>query len=425
MSLVVTGLSHHTSDVKLRERLHFPSTEVPGALLALRKRLPGCASVVLSTCNRVEVYVHHEQATPEIQREITTFLSDWHNIPETEFRDALYSYTGGEAAGHLFRVAASVDSLVVGEQQILGQVHDAFLWSQAEQTTDKVIERLFQKAFKVAKDVRTQTNIGEGKVSISSVAVDLAVSIFSELRGKTVLVLGSGKMGELTLKSLLDHGVTKLLMVNRSIEKAEELAAKFNGRAYSLNKLSSHLHEADIVLTSTGADEYVLTPEHFEVALKQRNNRPMFVIDIAVPRDVDPNVNGIDEVFLYDMDSLQEAADANLAARRGEIANAMVIINDGVDGFTKWLNSLAAEPTIVSMVEEMNTIREAELAKTLKNLPELTDADREEIEYLTKRIVNKILQRPMRQLKEEVHSEDDPHTVLHLVKRLFGLKESS
>jgi len=425
MSLVVTGLSHHTSPVDLRERLHFPEESVPAALLALRKRLQGAGAVIVSTCNRVEIYVHHDSQPTPIQNEIVDFLCDWHHVDEAEFRDVLYTYSNRDAASHLFRVASSLDSLVIGEQQILGQVHDAFLLAQAEQSTDKVTEALFQRAFSIAKSVRTTTNIGAGRVSVSSVAVDLAVSIFAELKGKTVMIVGSGKMGELTLRSLVANGVDQLLMVNRSIEKAQALAREFNGEALGLEALSFHLHRADIVLSSTGAPDYVLGPGHFQQALKERGRTPIFIIDIAVPRDVDPAVNDIEEIFLYDIDSLQEAADANLEARRQEIARSMEIVDQGVDKFWNWFHGLAAEPTIVSMVEELNAIRQAELDKTFNALGDLSDKEREEIEYLTKRIVNKILQRPLKQLKREVTEQQDPYSVLHLVKRLFGLKELS
>lgn len=422
MSLVVTGLSHHTCGVDLRERLHFPEEAVAGALLELNKRLDG-AAVILSTCNRVEIYVHSLAPPESVHETLVDFLAESRGVPAGDFRDALYSYADRDAAGHLFRVASSIDSLVVGEQQILGQVHDAFLWAQAEQATDKVLNALFQRAFAVAKEVKTRTKLAEGRVSISSVAVDLAVSIFADLKDKTVLVLGSGKMGALTLRSLQTRGVKKMLMLNRNLDKARALAAEFDGEAHELDALDAHLHRADIVLTSTAASEFVLRAAHFHSALKLRNNAPIFVIDIAVPRDVDPAVNEIDEVFLYDMDSLQAAADANLASRRQEIARSMVIIEEGVAAFWRWRQSLVAEPTIVSMVEEWNAIRAAELEKTLGQLGELNEAQRREIEYLTKRIVNKLLQRPLTQIKREVTDQADPHGVLHLIKRLFGLKE--
>lgn len=422
MNVVVVGLSHHSSPVELRERLHFPEKELPNALLSLRKHLDDAGVVILSTCNRVEIYAHAAD-TSDLPVRIRQFLSEWHRIAESEFRSNLYEYTGREAAGHLFRVASSLDSLVVGEGQILGQVHDAFLLAQAEQATDKVTSALFQKAFSVAKNVRSNSSISAGKVSIGSVAVDLAVSIFMELSGKTVMVVGSGKMGELTLKNLVSRGVEKVLLVNRSHEKAVRLAEAVRGEPIPFEAFQENLARADIVIASTAAPGYILGPNEFSAALKNRAQAPMFAIDIAVPRNIDPAVKKLDNVYLYDVDDLQQVADANMEARRHEIDRCMQIVDTGVDHFWAWLQGLVAEPTIVSMAEELNAIRERELQKTLSMLPDLTDRQQEEIAYLTKRIVNTILQRPMRQLKREV-ADEDPHKVLHLVKRLFGLKES-
>lgn len=422
MNVVVSGLSHHTSPVELRERLHFDEKALPNALIQLRKQLDDAGVVILSTCNRVEVYAHAADAA-EAPGRIRRFLSEWHGIPEEELAPALYEYAGREAVGHLFRVASSLDSLVVGEQQILGQVHDAFLTAQSEQATDKIIGTLFQKAFSVAKDVRSKSNISAGKVSVGSVAVDLAVSIFMDLAGKTVMVIGSGKMGELTLKNLVSRGVEHVLLVNRSHEKAVRLAETIRGEAVPYESLQEALPRADIVIASTAAPQYILGPAQFLAALKRRSHAPMFAIDIAVPRNIDPAVKRMDDVYLYDVDDLQQVADANMEARRQEIDQCLKIVESGVDQFWGWLQGLVAEPTIVSMTEELNAIRERELQKTLASLPDLTDKQREEIAYLTKRIVNTILQRPMRQLKREV-VEEDPHKVLHLVKRLFGLKEA-
>ncbi|MDX9972704.1 MAG: glutamyl-tRNA reductase [FCB group bacterium] len=423
MSVVVVGLNHRTGPVELRERLHFPPEAARNALQRLRKQLDGVGAVILSTCNRVELYASYATEPLELCAELRKFLSEWHGIPETEFRDHLYEYTEDEAVGHLFRVACSLDSMVVGENQVLGQVHDAYLLAQAEQSTDKIISALFQKAFSVSKSVRTHTAISEGKVSIGSVAVDLAVSIFMNLEGKTVMIVGSGKMGELTLKTLVSKGAGNLLMVNRSVEKAQELADMHGGEAIALDVMEDHLHRADIVVASTGAPGYILRPDHFHHALKQRAQQPMFVIDIAVPRNVDPAVNDLDNVYVYDVDDLQQVAEQNKEARRQEIDRCIEIVDEGVAQFMHWVHTLVAEPTIVEMSQELNTIRERELAKTLSSMPDLTDKQREEIEYMSKRIVNTILQRPMSQLKREM-GHHDPHTVLHLVKRLFGLKET-
>ena len=422
MNLVAAGLNHHTSTLELRERLYFAPEQIPGALLYLRKLLGGGGAVILSTCNRVEIYAHHSAPPEDVIGLIRRFLREWHSVPEETFAEQMYVHTDQEAIGHLFRVACGLDSLVLGEAQVLGQVHDAYLMAQTEQTADKVIHALFQRAFAVAKEVRSNSGIGAGKVSIGSVAADLAVSIFSELGDKTVLVVGSGKMGELTLSRLVERGVGRVLVANRSAGKMEELAGRFEGEPVGFAELAEQLHRADIIISSTAASEYVLAPQHFQQALRMRDQRPMFAIDIAVPRDIDPKVNELDNVHLYDVDDLSGVTQANIEERRKAVSYCMGVIDEAAERFWTWVQGLAAESTIVSMSRELHAVRERELAKTLANLPELNEKEREEVTYLSKRIVNAILQRPMTQLKREV-AERDPHTVLHLVKRLFGLKE--
>jgi glutamyl-tRNA reductase len=410
--------------VELRERLHFPEPALPSALMQLRAALGDAGVAILSTCNRVELYASTEASPGEAHALLRRFLSDWHKIPESEFRGCLYEYDGRETVGHLFRVASSLDSLVVGEAQILGQVHDAFLISQSEQCTDKVTSALFQRAFAIAKDVRSRTNISAGKVSVGSVAVELAVSIFSNLAGKTAMVIGSGKMGEVTLRSLVSRGVDRVLLVNRSHEKALNLAERVRGEALALDALEDNLWRADIVITSTAAPQYLLSTAHFQRALKRRGYAPFCVIDIAVPRNIDPAVKRMDNVYLYDVDDLQGVANANLDARRQEIDQCMKRIEDGVEQFWGWLQGLVAEPTIVSMAAEINAIRERELQKLFVAMPDIGEKERDEITMFSKRFANAVLHRPTVQLKREV-AEEDAHKVLHLVKRLFGLKESS
>ncbi len=422
MSFTATGINHRTSPIELREKLHFDADALPHALQQLKKRIGG-GVVVLSTCNRVEVYANAPGSVDESHACIREFIAESKGVSKDGFDEMFYEYADRDAIVHLFRVASSLDSLVVGEGQILGQVHDAYLASQAEQATDKIVSAAFQKAFGVAKDVRTNTRISEGKVSIGSVAVDLALQIFSDLKAKTVMVIGSGEMGEQTLQSLASHGVGRILLVNRSPQKALDLAAQYNGEAIPYEHLKSQLHRADMVISSTGAEEPILGHAEFQAALRERSQAPMFVIDIAVPRDIDARTNELDNIYLYDIDGLRQVAEANMEARRNEIDRCMKIVDRGATQFMRWFHGLLAEPTIVSMAEELNTIRQQELEKSLRTLSDLDSKTRDEIEYLSKRIVNRILQRPMAQLKREV-TEDDPHSVLHLVKRLFGLQES-
>jgi glutamyl-tRNA reductase len=424
VTIAITGLSHHSCPVDLRERMAFAEQDLHKALHQLRKPFPNSGAVILSTCNRVEIYLRGDEEAEVLQKGIQDFLEEWHKIPEAEFSPHLYTFDDKDAVKHLFRVASSLDSLVVGEGQILGQVHDAYLNAQTENSTDKIISGLFQRAFKTAKQVHTESNINVGKVSVASVAVDLAISIFGDLANKTALVIGSGETGELALKTLVAQGVQKVLVANRSVDKAKVVAEQYGGEAFALGKLEDYFHRADIVISSTAAPTPILSPDDFKSALKQRKNEPMFAIDIAVPRDIDAGVNDLDNVYLYDMDDLEQVCEQNKEARRSEVEHCLKIVDNQVKQFMKWRKGLHAEPTIVSMAQEFNTIRERELNKTLNTLPDLTDKQRQEVEYLSKRIVNNLLQRPMSQIKHEV-AEEDAGGVLHLVKRLFGLGEDA
>lgn len=424
MSLIVSGMNHRTSELALRERVVFAAEALPKAVKTLRSNVEDAGVVILSTCNRSEIYLNHAGDAPYLHHEVRKFLSTWHGIPENELEPAMYQYEGRETVGHLFRVAASLDSLVVGEQQILGQVHDAYLLAHQEQATDKVINALFQKAFTTAKRVRTQTTIGEGKVSVSSVAVDLAVSIFTDLSGATVVVIGSGEMSEQTLQHLVQHGVGRVIVANRTIENARALAQRFGGEAIALDALDARLHEADIVVSSTGAPGLVVHAHQLQDALWKRSQKPMFLIDIAVPRDIDAAANQLDNIYLYTMDDLQVVADRNVEARREAIERSLELVDAGVEQFWRWMRGLAAEPTIVSLSKELDDIRLRELQKTLSNMPGLTPEQREEIEYLTKRLVSNILQRPLTEIKQQAHTEEHG-SVLQAVRRLFGLKEGT
>ena len=422
MSLSVTGLSHKSSPVELRERLAYDAPDLPAALRRLHRDFPGCA--ILSTCNRVEIYAHGTLPAEETAERMRQFLSETRGIERSLLEPLLYDYHERDAVAHLYKVCAGLDSLVVGEAEVLGQVHDAYLAAQTENTADKVLGTLFQRAFKVAKEIRTKSNIGAGKVSVASVAVDLAVHIFSDLKNKVVLVIGSGDTGELVLKSLVGKGVGRVLVANRTLETARALAESYGGEALPLEALRGSLHLADIVISSTASPEPLLGVEEFQQALKLRDQEPMFVIDIAVPRDIASAVNTLSNVYLYDIDDLRQVADQNHDQRRAEVARCLDMVDAQVGKFMAWRHSLHAEPTIVSMSQELHAIRERELKKTLDSLPDLTEKQREEVVYLSKRIVNNILQRPLSQIKQEV-VEEDPHRMLHLVKRLFGLEEGT
>lgn len=422
MSLTVTGLSHHTSPVELRERMAFSPEDLPAALHRFKKAFPEGGVVLLSTCNRVEAYVRASAPPEQIHATVRQLFSELRRLPESDFIESLYEHDDRATVSHCFRVTAALDSLVVGENQILGQVHDAFLAAQTEQTVDKILSTLFQKAFKVAKEIKTKTTISEGKVSVASVAADLAVQIFGDLAGKTIMVIGSGETGELALKSLVAKGASRVIVVNRTLESARELAAAHSGEAAALDDIARHLHRADIVVSSTGAPMPILGAADFQRALRARNKAPMFVIDIAVPRDIAAEVHAMDNIYLYNIDHLQAVANENLEARRAEVDLCMRMVEQQVDQFMRWRQGLFAEPAIVSMSQEFHAIREREVERALAQLRHLNEEDQKAIDYMTKRIVNQILQRPMVQMKEEM-SSGDPHGVLHIVRRLFGIEE--
>ena len=423
MTLAVAGLNHNTSPVEVRERLAFPQKKMQQALLQLHQQLGGGGAVILSTCNRVELYLHHERPEVSLGEQAIRFLSAFHGISPESFRNHLYVHENEKAVAHLFRVSASLDSLVVGEAQVLGQVHEAYLAAQSAQTTNKVVNALFQRAFSVAKKVRSETFIGSGHVSVSSIAVDLAASIFMELAGKTVLVVGSGETAALTLRHLVAHGARHVLVVNRNLDKARALAEPYSGEAITFDQLHDHLHRADIVISSTAAPHFVLHPRHFSEALQQRAHRPMFAIDIAVPRDIEPAVAEVDNVYLYDMDDLEQVAEENLATRREEMTRGLAIVERETAQFIAWRRGLLAEPALRSMTEELHAIRERELKRTLAALPDLTEEQRGEVERLASRIVKQILNRPLTHIKREA-AHHDPNIVIHLARRFFGIDEA-
>ena len=422
MSLVVVGANHQTCPLAVREKLAFSPGSLPMVLPRLSKHLGGVGAVILSTCNRVEVYAHHPDEAGILYEKIEGFLAEEKGLVPETFRGMLYRLQGREAVLHLFRVASSLDSLVVGEAEILGQVHGAYGAAQGAETTDKVINALFQRAFSAAKDIRTDTKIGLGKVSVSSVAVDLAVSIFRDLNQAGVMVLGSGEMGESTLRSLLAQGAGRVFVVNRNLERARELAERHGGEALGFEVMPGHLHEADIIICSTAAPHYVLRPGHLIDSLARRAHRPVFLIDIAVPRNVDPTVRGLENVYLYDIDDLKEVVRENVAARHEELDRCHRIVERQADQFMRWVGGSIADPAILSMTEELNAIRERELQRTLEALPDLTEEQRQEVCHLSERLVKRILQRSASELKQEVRHHD-PGFVLHLVRRLFGLEE--
>jgi glutamyl-tRNA reductase len=421
MGIVVLGVNHNTADVSVRERLHFSPSQIPTALDLLQERYPEVQEkVILSTCNRVEIYASLYDDLEGIHG-LKRFFYSFHEIPEGTLENCLYLYELEKAVGHLFRVSSSLDSMLVGEPQILGQVKKAYEAARDRHATGRVLNHLFEKAFSVAKRVRTETGIAENAVSVGYAAVELARKIFGTLEGKSVMLIGAGEMIELASRNLLSSGVQSVFVSNRNFARAVELAETLGGNAIRFDNLECVLDRFDIVISSTGAPRPIVRKPIVEKAMQERRNRPMFFIDIAVPRDVDPEVNQIENVYLYDIDDLKNLTEANLREREREALKAEEIVNSEVRRFLTWLDSVEAFPTIAALRDQAEVIRKAELEKALARWKDLTDEERRSLENLTSSIVNKILHAPTVNLKRQ-RENTETFSYLAAIRHLFNLK---
>jgi glutamyl-tRNA reductase len=420
MHLVLVGLSHKTAPVAIRERLTFPAPVQPDALARLTAVDGIREAVIVSTCNRTELYVVASSEDGGVDS-VMTFLAEYHELDRHELARYLYVVKGEAVVRHLFRVVASLDSMVVGEAQILGQVKEAYEHGFDADATQRVFNKLFRQSFEVGKRVRTETAIGESAVSISYAAVELAKKVFDTLDGRTILIIGAGKMSELTAKHLVSNGVTRVLVANRTFERAQEMAARFCGTAIPYDQLYEGTREADIVISSTAATEYVITKRDLAPVARSRT-RPLFLIDIAVPRDIDPDVNDLGGVFLYDIDDLSGVVESNLEERMAEARRAEGIIDEEIASFFGWVESMEVVPTVAAIRAKAEVIREMELEKALKRL-DLSDRDRKTVEALTCAIVNKMLHGPTARLKKAAAGKDG-YEYMEVARALYGLEDS-
>ncbi len=419
MNILVVGLSHKTAPVAIRERVAFAPTEMQGPLHQLLA-LPAIAeAVIVSTCNRVEIYATSRDAESGIAQ-IKRFLAEFHAIDSEELDNHLYDCQGSAAIHHVFRVAASLDSMIVGEPQILGQIKTAYGYATEFKTVGLILNRFLHKAFSVAKRVRTETEIASNAVSVSFAAVELARKIFGQLDNKTVMLIGAGEMCELAARHFVNNGITDVLVTNRTFERAEKLAAEFGGRPVLFDNFTDHLVEVDIVLTSTGAPDFILEHDKLEAVIKKRRNRPMFLIDIAVPRDIDPRVNDINNIYLYDVDDLQEVVQANMKERQKEAKKAEALVLSEVDQFHQWLGTLDVVPTITALRAKFEAIRKEEVQKTLSRFGDLGKKERKAIEAMTSAIINKALHHPFTLLKQ-CSDESSCDAYVDAVRTLFDL----
>jgi len=420
MKFMLIGVNHNTAPVEVRERFAIPESKLSDAVSRLAK-YPGIEEgMIVSTCNRVEFLARSANGCDPNLR---GYLRDFFQTDLEPYDKYLYEYQEDEAVRHLFRVASSLDSMVVGEPQILGQVKEAYGTARAVGAVNSQLDALVTKAFGVAKRVRSETAIGGSAVSVASIAVELARKIFGSLEGKTVYLVGAGKMIELAARHLIASGAGKILVVNRTYEKAVALAAKFDGTPVPFDQLHTTCAKADIVITSTGAPVAIFRREHAEQFMSARRNRPMFFIDIAVPRDVDPAVNKVDGVFVYDIDDLQAVVASHISDRKKEAQRAEYIIEDEVRKFNSRLQTLEVVPTIVSLQEHLETIRQAEIDRVRGRLGSMTAEQEAAIEAATRGIINKIMHTPISTLKTAARDPEST-TVIELVRRIFNLRDT-
>jgi glutamyl-tRNA reductase len=422
MELFVLGLSHKTAPIDVRERLAVPERELPAALEALGDVPELAERMFFTTCNRAEVYGVAEGPLAKAVESTQARLERYRNLDSAALAGALYTYDGAAAVRHVFRVASSLDSMVIGEPQILGQVKAAYTAARSQQATGIILNNLLEQAFHVAKRVRTETGIAAAAVSISSVAVELARKIFGDLEGRPVLILGAGEMAELALRHLVDDGVRSILVANRSHDRAVALAEQFQGRAVTFDTFHHEMLQADIVISSTSAPHLILKREDMQAIILERRHRPIFLIDIANPRDIDPGCNEVDNVYLYNIDDLQSVVSANLKERQREAERAEVIIEREVGVFQAWLRGLDVVPTIVSLRDRVEEIRTAELDKAMARMGDLTPDQRATIASMTTAMMNKILHQPMSELRRRAIHQDG-HVYSAVLRRLFGLEE--
>jgi glutamyl-tRNA reductase len=420
--IVIIGLNHRTAPVEIRERLAFPPEAMGRALRGLLEKESLKEGVILSTCNRVEVCTLARQGF-QGTAEVKEFLAAFHGIPPEELNGYLYHYEGNEAVKHMFRVASSLDSMVLGEPQILGQVKDAYGYGAEFQTIGPILDKFFAKTFSVAKRVRTETKVASSAVSVSYAAVELARKIFGDLSDKTVMLIGAGEMCELAARHLLSAGVRGILVTNRTFERAVKLAEEFGGTPIRFDELPVHLKRADIVLSSTGAPHFVIRRSDVEEVIRIRKNRPMFFIDMAVPRDVDPDANQVDNVYVYDIDDLNNVIDSNLEERQKEAVKAEGIVEEEVRSFRRWLDAQQLTPTIITLRRKYEEVKNVEVAKAMSMLGGDDPRTRKVVESLASSLLNKILHAPIASLKKDAEDLNQMERMA-LVREIFDLPEA-
>ncbi|WP_047981687.1 glutamyl-tRNA reductase [Ornithinibacillus contaminans] len=420
MHILKVGLNYKTAPVEIREKLTFSEHSLQDAMLELKRRKSILENVIVSTCNRTEIYAVVDQAHTG-RYYIKQFLAEWFDIDKDEFSSYLRITEDDGALEHLFRVSSGLDSMVLGETQILGQVKQAFLTSQEINATGTIFNELFKQAITFAKKAQRETAIGENAVSVSYAAVELSKKIFGSLDQKHVVILGAGKMGELAVKNIQGSGATQLTVVNRTLEKAKSLADKFGAKAVQLDALEEVLETTDILISSTGSDAYVLTKEMLEPIQNKRKDKSLFLVDIAVPRDLDPAIGQLDNVFLYDIDDLQHIVDENLEARKKAAEEIEILLEQEIITFKEWLKTLGVVPVISALRQKALTIQQDTMESIERKMPDLTDREKKVLNKHTKSIINQLLKEPITQAKELAGS-NKAEEALQLFVDIFGIE---
>ncbi|MBD8068870.1 glutamyl-tRNA reductase [Bacillus sp. PS06] len=422
MHVIVVGLNYKTAPVEIREKLSFNTTDLADAMKQLKARKSILENIIISTCNRTEIYAVVDQLHTG-RHFIKSFLADWFGIEKAEFTPFLNIYENDGAIEHLFNVTCGLNSMVVGETQILGQVRSSFLLAQQENTIGTVFNQLFKQAVTLAKRAHAETDIGANAVSVSYAAVELAKKIFGNIANKHVLILGAGKMGELAVQNLHGSGVKKVTVINRTFEKARELAKKFDGDPKRLEELQCALMEADIMISSTGAKGYVITKDMMETVERMRKGRPLFMVDIAVPRDLDPELSELESVFLYDIDDLEGIVEANMQERRKAAEAIELMIEAEMVEFKQWLGTLGVVPVISALRKKALAVQAETMESIERKMPNLTDREKKLLNKHTKSIINQLLKDPILKVKE-LAADTNADESLELFMKIFDIEDA-
>ncbi|MBM7701335.1 glutamyl-tRNA reductase [Metabacillus iocasae] len=422
MHIIAVGLNYRTAPVEIREKLSFNEHELPSAMKALSNQKSILENVIISTCNRTEIYAVVDQLHTG-RYYIKAFLAEWFQLDKNDFSPFLNIYEDDGAMEHLYRVSCGLDSMVLGETQILGQVRSSFLLAQEQETVGTVFNQLFKQAVTLAKRAHHETEIGANAVSVSYAAVELAKKIFGDLTSKNILILGAGKMGELAAKNLYGSGAKKVTVINRTFEKAQQLATRFSGEAKQLAELQCALIEADILISSTGAKDFVVTKDMMVHVERMRKGRPLFMVDIAVPRDLDPALAELDSVFLYDIDDLEGIVEANLQERKRAAEQIEMMVEVEIVEFKRWINTLGVVPVISALREKALAIQADTMKSIERKLPSLSERERKVLNKHTKSIINQLLRDPILHVKE-LAGEPNAAESLDLFMKIFDIEEA-